>query len=135
MRFWVVGQRADGLAHALALGDVDRSVLGGQFQFGCDDLGIDRRGGAQPGAVDGEVARDRQHPRRHPAAAGVVRGGVAPHAHERLLRHVLGQIGIAQHRHRQPVHATLEAPNERGGSLRVPGAQPGQQGLVGDSFH
>ena len=87
---------------------------------------VDRLGPAQAGAVDRDVARDREQPRRHRAAPRVVGLGMPPGAQERLLRGLLRLAAVAEDRQREPEHAALEPPHEHRGDVGVTRPETGQ---------
>ena len=134
----LVRQLGDGGSYAFALvrwGAVVSGTAGNArpLKRGGHELGIERLGLLPPDDVDGDVAGDRQQPRRDPAATRIVRAGVLPGAHERLLGNILGGALVAHDRQHQAVHPRLETAGERRRGVRVAGRQTGQEGLVRES--
>ena len=61
--------------------------------------------------------------------------GVAPRPEQGLLRAVLRRPGVAGDRQGEPVDASLEAADERGGGVGIAGSHAGQQCIVGNGPH
>ena len=95
-----------------------------------DRVRVERLGALRAQVVDRQVAGDREQPGGDAAAAGVVVAGVAPGAGERLLGDLLGDGGVADHAHREPEHARLEAAHERGRGGCVPRGESGHKCLI-----